>query len=57
MNILVILLPIALFLGTLGLIGFIWSMKTGQFDDLDGAGWRAIMDEDDKLDPNRRRGI
>ncbi len=53
MNILVILLPIALFLGTLGLAGFIWSMKSGQFDDLEGAGWRAIMDDDDPLDPNR----
>ncbi len=55
MNVLIILLPIALFLGTLGLIGFIWSMKTGQFDDLEGAGWRAIMNEDDSMDPNHRR--
>lgn len=54
MNVLIILLPIALFLGTLGLIGFIWSMKTGQFDDLEGAGWRAIMNDDDQMDPNHR---
>ena len=54
MNVLIILLPIALFLGTLGLIGFIWSMKTGQFDDLEGAGWRAIMNEDDSMDPNHK---
>lgn len=55
MNILVILLPIALFLGSLGLAAFIWSMKSGQFDDLEGAGWRAIMNDDDPLDPNQRQ--
>ena len=47
MEVLVYLVPMALLLGLLGLGAFVWSMKTGQFDDLDGAAWRAIMDDDD----------
>ena len=39
------LIPAALLLGGLGLAGFLWSLKTGQFDDLEGAGWRALDDE------------
>ncbi|BBE74173.1 cbb3-type cytochrome oxidase assembly protein CcoS [Oharaeibacter diazotrophicus] len=46
MNILVYLVPIALSLGLLGLAAFLWSLKTGQFEDLDGAAWRAIQDDD-----------
>ncbi|BBF91500.1 cbb3-type cytochrome oxidase assembly protein CcoS [Blastochloris tepida] len=52
MEVLVYLVPMALLLGLLGLGAFVWSMKTGQFDDLDGAAWRAIMDDDDA--PPRR---
>ncbi len=47
MEVLVYLVPMALALGLLGLGGFLWSLKTGQYDDLDGAAWRAILDEDD----------
>lgn len=39
------LIPVALLLGGLGLAGFLWSLRTGQFDDLEGAGWRALDDE------------
>lgn len=46
MNILVILVPLALTLGFIGLAAFLWSLHTRQFDDLDGAGWRAISDDD-----------
>jgi cbb3-type cytochrome oxidase maturation protein len=31
----------------LGLGAFVWSLKTGQYDDLEGAAWRAIMDDDE----------
>lgn len=41
------LIPCALALGALGLTAFLWSLNSGQFEDLDGAGWRAIEDEDD----------
>ncbi len=39
------LVPLALGLGLLGLGAFLWTLKSGQYDDLDGAAWRAIMDE------------
>ncbi len=39
------LVPVALFLGGLGLYAFLWSLKSGQYDDLEGAGWRALDDE------------
>jgi len=45
MNLLVFLIPIALFLGALGLGAFIWSLRNGQYDDLDGAAER-ILDDD-----------
>jgi len=41
------LIPVALFLGLLGLGAFIWSLKSGQYDDLDGAAERILYDDDD----------
>jgi cbb3-type cytochrome oxidase maturation protein len=46
MEVLVILVPLALLLGAAGLAGFLWSLKNGQYDDLEGAAWRAIADDD-----------
>ena len=45
MEVLVILVPLALGLGLVGLLGFLWSLKSGQYDDLEGAAWRAIADD------------
>jgi cbb3-type cytochrome oxidase maturation protein len=39
------LIPIALFLGGLGLGAFIWALRAGQFEDLEGAAYRALEDE------------
>ncbi|MBR0752379.1 cbb3-type cytochrome oxidase assembly protein CcoS [Bradyrhizobium jicamae] len=46
MEVLVYLVPLALVLGFLGLLGFLWSLRSGQYDDLDGAAWRAIADDE-----------
>ena len=46
MEVLVFLVPLALMLGAVGLLGFLWSLKSGQYDDLEGAGWRAIADDE-----------
>ena len=46
MSILVYLIPIALTLGLIGLIGFLWSLRNGQFEDLDGAAYRILQDDD-----------
>lgn len=51
---LIFLIPLALFLGALGLAAFLWSLKSGQYDDLEGASWRILFDDEedgkDKLD-------
>lgn len=39
------LVPAALALGALGLGAFLWSLRTGQFDDLEGAAYRALEDD------------
>ncbi len=52
---LVYLIPIALFLGAIGLIAFIWSLGSGQYEDLDGAAERILLDDaDDKPDTGRK---
>ena len=45
-----ILIPIALFLGLLGLAAFFWAARGGQFDDLDGAALRILIDDEDRPD-------
>ena len=40
------LIPVALGLGLLGLGAFLWALRSGQFEDLDGAAYR-ILDDDD----------
>ena len=61
MNALLYLIPIALFLGLLGLAAFLWSLRSGQYDDLDGAAQRILFDDDEEegrerpTAPNDRR--
>ncbi len=52
---LLLLIPIALFLGALGLAAFLWSLKNGQYDDLDGAANRILIDDDSKPAPEARK--
>ncbi|MGI9403840.1 MAG: cbb3-type cytochrome oxidase assembly protein CcoS [Hyphomicrobium sp.] len=40
------LIPAALVLGLLGLAAFLWALNSNQFEDLEGASWRAIQDSD-----------
>jgi cbb3-type cytochrome oxidase maturation protein len=48
MEVLIYLVPMALALGFLGLGAFLWSLNSGQYDDLDGAAWRAISDDEER---------
>jgi cbb3-type cytochrome oxidase maturation protein len=48
MNNLLVLIPIALFLGAIALLAFLWSLKSGQYDDLDGASERLLHEDDSK---------
>mgnify|MGYP006447650951 CR=1 FL=1 len=54
MTVLLLLIPLALLLGGLGLAAFLWSLKSGQYDDLDGAAER-ILDDDDLDGEDRDR--
>ncbi len=47
MNGLAVLIPIALGLGMFGLVAFFWALKRGQFEDLDGAAARILIDDED----------
>jgi cbb3-type cytochrome oxidase maturation protein len=47
MTALLYLIPAALFLGGLGLAAFLWALRSGQFDDMEGAAHR-ILDDDDE---------
>lgn len=47
MSHLLVLIPIALGLGLLGLAAFVWSLRSGQYDDLDGAAQRILQDDED----------
>lgn len=48
MDVLAFMIPIALILGAVGLGAFIWSMKSDQYEDLDGAAHRILIDDDIK---------
>ena len=56
MSMLIYLIPVALFLGGLSLAAFLWAVRSGQYDDLDGAAERVLFDDpqdgDDKAAPD-----
>lgn len=47
MNGLFILIPLALMMGGVGLAAFFWAMRSGQFEDPDGAAARILIDDED----------
>jgi cbb3-type cytochrome oxidase maturation protein len=47
MSILIYLIPVALLLGAISLLGFLWALRSGQYDDLDGAAERILLDPED----------
>ena len=46
------LIPVTLILILLGVWGVFWSIKRGQFDDLDGASERILFDNEDSANLN-----
>lgn len=46
MIVLIYLIPASIALGAIGLMAFLWSLRSGQYQDLDGAGERILYDED-----------
>lgn len=45
------LIPAALFLGLLGVVAFMWALRSGQFEDLDGAAYRILEDDPPPAQP------
>ena len=46
MNTLVFLIPVALLLGGLALAAFMWALRSGQYEDLDGAAERILLNDE-----------
>lgn len=46
MNALLFLIPVALGLGFLGLVAFLWSLRSDQYEDVQGAAYRILTDDD-----------
>lgn len=56
MTILYLLIPLAVLLMAVAIGFFIWTIRSGQYDDLEGPAHRILMDDDDPLVPGRRAG-
>ena len=52
MEILYLLVPLAVILAGVIVWGFFWSVKSGQFDDLEGPAHRILMDDDKTSEPS-----
>ncbi|WP_135466689.1 cbb3-type cytochrome oxidase assembly protein CcoS [Crenalkalicoccus roseus] len=46
MDVLIFLVPLALLMGLLGLLAFLWNLRAGQYEDLDGAASRILFDDE-----------
>ncbi|AAM54767.1 cbb3-type cytochrome oxidase assembly protein CcoS [Rhizobium sp. MC63] len=46
MNMLIYLMPIALLMGGMGLLAFLWSLTSRQYEDLEGAAWRILVEDE-----------
>lgn len=46
MNVLVFMVPLAMLIGIAALFGFLWSLKNGQYDDVQGTAYRILSDDD-----------
>jgi cbb3-type cytochrome oxidase maturation protein len=51
MTTLTYLIPVALFLGGISLLAFLWALRSGQYEDLDGAAERIFIDDGDGKTP------
>ncbi len=49
------LIPLMIGLGLIGVVVFIWSVRSGQYDDLEGDANRILMDDDDPLLPENQK--
>lgn len=50
MSVLVFMVPLAILLGAVGLAAFMWALRSGQFDDPDGAAVRILLDDEGPIE-------
>ena len=55
MNVLFLLIPISLIIMGVAIWVFLWAVRSGQFEDLEGPAYRILMDDDDPLIPRKRK--
>lgn len=53
MSVLLYLIPIALILSLIGLAAFIWTLRSGQYDDLEGAAHRILFEDENENNPKK----
>ena len=46
MNILIVLIPVSICLGAVGLIACLWTLRSGQYEDLEGDAARILLEDD-----------
>lgn len=49
MNILLLLAPFSVFLGLIAVAAFVWTLRSGQYDDIKGSAERVLLDDDDPI--------
>ncbi|MBL8538581.1 MAG: cbb3-type cytochrome oxidase assembly protein CcoS [Hyphomonadaceae bacterium] len=47
MDIMIFLIPVAVLMGAVGLAAFFWSLRSGQYEDLEGAAHRILIDDEE----------
>lgn len=57
MRILYLLIPLTLILVGIAIWTFIWAVRSGQFDDLEGPAHRILMDDDDPRIPDSHKSM
>jgi cbb3-type cytochrome oxidase maturation protein len=55
MSILYLLIPLGVILLGIAVYAFVWAVRSGQFDDLEGPAHRILMDDDDPRIPTRQK--
>ena len=53
MDILYLLIPLSMLLVAVMVAAFLWAIRSGQFDDLEGPAHRILLDDDEHLEPAR----
>lgn len=54
MDILYLLIPLAVIIMIIAVAAFMWAVKSGQYEDLEGPAHRILMDDDDPRIPTTR---